>query len=81
VPTRSELPICAAEPHAIDQPRGLCWWHHHCVHEGGWTIEGSPDGELTFGSPYERELRSKPKPLRSDVRRRVLGDAGPATAA
>ena len=61
---------------------GLCWWHHHCVHEGGWTITGNPDSEVTFTSPYGRELRSKPKPLRGDVRRRTLGDAAdPPTAA
>ena len=39
---------------------GLCWWHHHCVHEGGWTITGNPDNEITFTSPYGRELHSKP---------------------
>ena len=43
---------------------GLCWWHHHCVHEGGWTIQGNPDRELTFQSPHDRQLHSKPKPLR-----------------
>lgn len=68
-------------PTNADNLVGLCWWHHHCVHEGGWTITGNPEGELIFRSPYERELRSKPKPLRSDVRQRALGDADPPTAA
>ena len=52
---------------------GLCWWHHHLVHEGGWAIEGHPDGEVTFTSPFGRQVRSKPRPLRSDVRRRAGG--------
>ncbi|MEQ1786605.1 MAG: DUF222 domain-containing protein, partial [Acidimicrobiales bacterium] len=30
---------------------GLCWEHHHLVHEGGWTINGNADGELTFTNP------------------------------
>lgn len=54
---------------------GLCWWHHHLVHEGGWTIEGDPDAELAFLGPLGRTLRSKPNPLRSDVRRRASGIA------
>jgi hypothetical protein len=53
---------------------GLCWWHHHCVHEGGWTIAGDPEAELTFVSPFGRSHRSRPSPLRRDVRRRILGD-------
>lgn len=64
---------------------GLCWWHHHLVHEGGWTIEGNPEGEVVFRSEWGRELRSKPNPLRSHVRRhasgiahRDLGDTVPA---
>lgn len=64
---------------------GLCWWHHRLVHEGGWTILGNLEHEVTFRSPYGRELRSKPNPLRSDIRRRTggitgrdLGDTPPA---
>ena len=53
---------------------GLCWWHHHCVHEGGWTVEGDPEAQLTFISPYGRAHHSKPNPLRRDVRRRILGE-------
>lgn len=55
---------------------GLCWDHHHLVHEGGWTIAGSADGELTFRGPWGRTLRSRPKPLRPEVRTRVEGATG-----
>ncbi|MEX2292764.1 MAG: DUF222 domain-containing protein [Acidimicrobiales bacterium] len=50
---------------------GLCWHHHRLVHEGGWEITGNADDELTFTSPYGRELRSKPEPLRDAIRVRA----------
>ncbi|MGQ0432282.1 MAG: DUF222 domain-containing protein [Microthrixaceae bacterium] len=50
---------------------GLCWEHHHLVHEGGWTIEGNPDTEITFTSPHGRTLASRPRPLDPTVRRRA----------
>jgi hypothetical protein len=55
---------------------GLCWYHHRVVHEGGWTIQGNADGELTFRSPYGKVLRSRPQPLKSDVRSRAAHAAG-----
>jgi len=30
----------------------LCSFHHRALHEGGFTVEGSPDGELTFRNRY-----------------------------
>ena len=49
---------------------GLCWHHHHLVHEGGWTVEGNPDDELAFiGPDRRRRLTSRPQPLRDHVRR------------
>jgi hypothetical protein len=39
---------------------GLCWHHHHVVHDVGWIIEGDPGGILTFRSPRGRELTSDP---------------------
>ncbi len=38
----------------------LCYEHHHLVHEGGWRIEGNPDGELRFISPTGRTITSYP---------------------
>jgi hypothetical protein len=55
---------------------GLCWYHHHLVHEGGWTIEGNADQELTFISPYGRKLRSRSQPLAPHTRRRAAHAAG-----
>jgi hypothetical protein len=55
---------------------GLCWAHHHLVHEGGWTIEGTPDAELTFISPHGRRCTSRPKPLQPQVRTRARQAAG-----
>ena len=39
----------------------LCAYHHRLVHEGGWSIEGSPDtGALTFTSPTGHQVSSEP---------------------
>jgi hypothetical protein len=55
---------------------GLCWEHHHLVHEGGWAIEGNADAELTFSSPHGRQLRSKPRTLDPAVRGRAQDATG-----
>jgi len=46
----------------------LCRRHHRAVHEGGWSIEGDPTGELRFVRPSGATLDSRPPPLRKDVR-------------
>jgi hypothetical protein len=49
----------------LDNLIGLCWSEHRLVHEGGWTIEGNPNGEVTFVSPDgTRRLPSRPRPKR-----------------
>lgn len=55
---------------------GLCWYHHHLVHEGDWTLTGNADGELSFISPYGREVRSRPQPLAPLTRQRAAHAAG-----
>jgi len=55
---------------------GLCWQHHHLVHEGGWTISGSADRRLTFTSPLGRVLTSRPPPLLPDTRARAEAATG-----
>jgi hypothetical protein len=39
---------------------GLCWHHHHLIHDTGWHIEGDPGGRLAFRSSRGRELTSDP---------------------
>jgi len=55
---------------------GLCWQHHHLVHEGGWTIAGTGDHRLTFISPLGRKLTSRPPPLLPDTRARAQEATG-----
>jgi hypothetical protein len=38
----------------------LCTFHHHLVHEGGWTVTRGLDGELTFTAPDGRALQAEP---------------------
>ena len=55
---------------------GLCWQHHHLVHEGGWTIEGNPDAEITFISPHGRRCSSRARPIQPRVHDRARQAAG-----
>jgi len=48
----------------------VCTFHHRLLHEGGWTVEGNPHGELTWRSP-RGILRTGPPPLRADVRQQL----------
>jgi hypothetical protein len=52
---------------------GLCWTHHRAVHEGGWTITGNPNGEVTFTSPHGRTLHTTPRHLDPRLKRRLQG--------
>lgn len=63
-------------PTNADNLVGVCWHHHHLVHEGGWTIEGHPDLELTFVGPDGRRWSSRPQPI-GPAARRLLGDLSP----
>lgn len=42
---------------------GVCWHHHHLLHEGGWNATGNADGQITITSPYGRALESRAGPL------------------
>ena len=42
---------------------GVCWPHHHLLHEGGWNATGDADSEITITSPYGRTLTSRIGPL------------------
>ena len=47
-------------PTVLSNLVGLCWHHHHLIHDTGWHIEGDPGGRLTFRSSRGRELTSDP---------------------
>jgi hypothetical protein len=38
----------------------LCTFHHHLVHEGGWTITAAADGARVFHSPLGNLLAQEP---------------------
>jgi hypothetical protein len=38
----------------------LCTFHHHLVHEGGWTVARGENGEVTFTGPDGRALSGEP---------------------
>ncbi|MGK2947938.1 MAG: DUF222 domain-containing protein [Acidimicrobiales bacterium] len=42
---------------------GVCWHHHHLLHEGGWTATGNADGEIAISNPHGRNLHSRAGPL------------------
>jgi hypothetical protein len=37
-----------------------CTFHHHLVHEGGWTVARGENGELAFAAPDGRALQAEP---------------------
>jgi hypothetical protein len=44
----------------------LCRRHHRLVHEGGYAVEGSPSGELSFRSRRGRVIANAPQLPRGD---------------
>ena len=50
---------------------GLCWEHHHLVHEGGWTIEGNADARAHLHQPLRPPAPLATRPLDPKVRRRA----------
>ncbi|HUY64568.1 MAG TPA: DUF222 domain-containing protein [Acidimicrobiales bacterium] len=51
----------------------LCGTHHRALHENGWRLSGSPNGELVFVTPGGRQMASKPSPRRPYVRTDLFG--------
>ncbi len=39
----------------------LCTFHHHLVHEGGWTVTTADDGVLVFSSPAGKRCTRSPE--------------------
>jgi len=42
---------------------GVCWHHHHLLHEGGWNASGDADDDITLLSPHGRRLQSRVGPM------------------
>jgi hypothetical protein len=45
---------------SLDNLALLCSHHHHLVHEGGWSVERTADGDLCFRAPDRHELPAVP---------------------
>jgi hypothetical protein len=45
---------------SLDNLSLLCSYHHHMVHEGGWSVERTADGDLCFRAPDGHELPAVP---------------------
>ena len=71
-------------PTDLDNLVTLCGYHHRLVHDAGWKIEGSPNGDLIFIRPDGRPYQPRPHTLRQEVSERliepVLQKAEPAFA-
>jgi hypothetical protein len=52
--------------------------HHRMIHEGGWTVEGDPNGDLTFFDPHgnprgSTRPRNLPPPLPTRLGDEIAG--------
>lgn len=54
-------------PTTEDNLAALCYFHHHLVHEGGWSMTGSASKGLSITSPYN--MRHECGPLVFDLAR------------
>ena len=45
---------------SLDNLSLLCSHHHHLVHEGGWSVERTAEGDLFFRAPDGHELPAVP---------------------
>ena len=46
----------------------LCAYHHHLLHEGHWTLNGTPNGPVVFIRPDGlRKLEERPPPLQPEL--------------
>ena len=43
-----------------DNLLGLCWHHHHLVHEGGWQLQGDANADIKGESPDGRTWTTGP---------------------
>jgi hypothetical protein len=65
-------------PTDVDHVCLFCRFHHLLFHEGGWRIEGDPNGTLKFIRPNGTVLHEGPPPLDYDVKKWLWEDLVPA---
>ncbi|HSS09721.1 MAG TPA: DUF222 domain-containing protein, partial [Acidimicrobiales bacterium] len=53
-------------PHTTTNCWGLCRFHHHLVHEGGFTMTRRDDGNLEFRRPDGTLIPDRPPPAADD---------------
>ena len=62
-------------PTSLDNAAWLCHFHHRLAHEGGWTLERTPDGHYLWTGPHgQQRIRklgtakpSSPAPLKDQL--------------
>jgi hypothetical protein len=42
---------------------GVCWHHHHLLHEGGWTATGNADRHITLTNKWGCTIESRAGPI------------------
>ncbi len=42
---------------------GLCWHHHHLLHEGGWNASGDADCEILIRGPFGHTVQARAGPI------------------
>ena len=57
-------------PTTMDNLAGLCWFHHHMIHHGHWTLTGDANHELTLTNTTTGQHWTNRPPRRPDLRGR-----------
>jgi hypothetical protein len=61
---------------------GLCWWHHHLLHDEGWRLDGDGNGTVRFHNPHSNvrvSLSSQPPKRPRAPHHRDADTSGPPT--
>jgi hypothetical protein len=57
-------------PTVMSNLAGLCWFHHHLIHHGNWTLTGDANAELTLTNTTTGEQWLNRPPRKFDFRQR-----------
>ena len=62
------IPVHNAGSTVLENLATLCSYHHHLLHEGGWRLEGSPNGPVAFRRPDgSRFVEDCPPPIQLEL--------------